>query len=89
MSQFCPNYLILLPLDLIETVEDNNIKISIKQGLTSNREHRWHVVVNKTMANVGKSSVEYIRAATRELLIDCYSERKVYIFHTLKKINYK
>ena len=52
MSQFCPNYLVLLPLDLIETDEDSNIKISIRQGLTSIREHSWHVVVNENMANI-------------------------------------
>jgi excisionase family DNA binding protein len=52
LSQFCPNYLILLPLDLIETDEDSNIKMSIRQGLTSIRGHSWHVVVNKTMANL-------------------------------------
>ena len=51
LSQFCPNYLILLPSDLIETVEDSNIKMSIRQGLTS-REHSWHVVVNKAIASI-------------------------------------
>jgi len=52
LSQFCPNYLVLLPLDLIETVEDSNIKMIIRQGLTSTREHSWHVVVNKTIASI-------------------------------------
>jgi excisionase family DNA binding protein len=77
LSQFCPNYLILLPLDLIETDEDSNIKMYIRQGLTSNRICSWHVVVNKTMANI--DTYDYLTRVYHHLRYPFWPENPAFL----------